>query len=88
MTEPIELTLLSESRLDPRPHNGLLTYNPSIELFAGAAGPKTLQIWRSNSQVVTKSSQRGERDSVEALCWKADGKLSLYSEGIAHSSDK
>ncbi|KAI0901529.1 anaphase-promoting complex, cyclosome, subunit 4-domain-containing protein [Annulohypoxylon nitens] len=84
MTEPIELTLLSESRLDPRPHNGLLTYNPSIELFAGAAGPKTLQIWRSNSQVVTKSSQRGERDSVEALCWKADGQFLAagWSDGV------
>ncbi|KAI2464147.1 anaphase-promoting complex, cyclosome, subunit 4-domain-containing protein [Annulohypoxylon bovei var. microspora] len=84
MTEPIKLTLLSESRLDPRLHNGLLTYNPSIELFAGAAGSKTLQIWRSNSQVVTKSSQRGERDSVEALCWKADGQFLAvgWSDGV------
>ncbi|KAI1213345.1 anaphase-promoting complex, cyclosome, subunit 4-domain-containing protein [Annulohypoxylon truncatum] len=84
MTEPIELTLLSESRLDPRPHNGLLTYNPSIELFAGAAGPQTLQIWRSNSQVVTKSTHRGERDNVEALCWKADGQFLAvgWSDGV------
>ncbi|KAI0883552.1 anaphase-promoting complex, cyclosome, subunit 4-domain-containing protein [Annulohypoxylon maeteangense] len=84
MTEPIKLTLLSESRLDPRLRNGLLTYNPHIELFAGAAGPKTLQIWRSNSQIVTKSSQRGERDNVEALCWKADGQFLAvaWSDGV------
>ncbi|KAI1413534.1 anaphase-promoting complex, cyclosome, subunit 4-domain-containing protein [Hypoxylon sp. FL1857] len=84
MTEPIELTLLSESRLDPKPHNGLLTYNPTIELFAGAAGPKTLQIWRSNSQVVTKTSQRDERDSLEALRWKADGQFLAvgWSDGV------
>ena len=75
MTEPIELELLSNSQLEPRVHNGLLTYNPTIELFAGSAGSKALQIWRSNGQVVTKSSQRGEKDSVEALRWKADGKL-------------
>lgn len=80
MTEPIEpqLRLLSESRLDPRPHDGLLIYNPAIELFAGAAGSKTLQIWRSNSQLVTKSSQRGEKDSIEALRWKADGRFHQF----------
>ncbi|KAI1144389.1 anaphase-promoting complex, cyclosome, subunit 4-domain-containing protein [Hypoxylon sp. FL0543] len=84
MTEPVELTLLSESRLDPRPHNGLVTYNPSIELFAGAAGPKTLQIWRSNSQVVTRSTQRDERDTIEALRWKADGQFLAvgWSDGV------
>ncbi|KAI1458241.1 anaphase-promoting complex, cyclosome, subunit 4-domain-containing protein [Annulohypoxylon moriforme] len=84
MTESIELTLLSESKLDPRLHNSLLTYNPHIELFAGAAGPKTLQIWRSNSQVVTKSSQRGEKDNVEAICWKADGQFLAvgWSDGV------
>ncbi|KAI1384528.1 anaphase-promoting complex, cyclosome, subunit 4-domain-containing protein [Hypoxylon trugodes] len=84
MTTPIELTLLSESRLDPKPHNGLLTYNPNIELFAGAAGSKTLQVWRSNGQIVTKSSQRGEKDSVEALHWKADGQFLAvgWSDGV------
>lgn len=80
MTEPIELTLRNDLRLDPKPHNGLLTYNPAIELFAGAAGSKTLQIWRSNGQAVTKSSQRGERDTVEALRWKADGRLHSPSD--------
>ncbi|KAI1097365.1 anaphase-promoting complex, cyclosome, subunit 4-domain-containing protein [Jackrogersella minutella] len=84
MAEPIELTLLSKSRLDPRLHNGLVTYNPSIELFAGAAGSKTLHIWRSNGQVVTKNSQRGERDSVEALRWKSDGQFLAvgWSDGV------
>ncbi|KAI5859345.1 anaphase-promoting complex, cyclosome, subunit 4-domain-containing protein [Durotheca rogersii] len=73
-----------ESRLDPPPHDGLLTYNPSIELFAGAAGPASLQIWRSNGQVVTKISQRGERDTVDALRWKADGQFLAvaWSDGI------
>lgn len=84
MTEPIELTLFSESRLDPKPHNGLITYNPTIELFAGAAGPKALHIWRSNGQVVTKSSQRDERDSLETLRWKADGQFLAvgWSDGV------
>ncbi|KAI2780027.1 anaphase-promoting complex, cyclosome, subunit 4-domain-containing protein [Daldinia loculata] len=84
MTEPIELTLRNDLRLDPKPHNGLLTYNPAIELFAGAAGSKTLQIWRSNGQAVTKSSQRGERDTVEALRWKADGQFLAvgWSDGV------
>ncbi|KAI8960282.1 anaphase-promoting complex, cyclosome, subunit 4-domain-containing protein [Daldinia sp. FL1419] len=84
MAEPIELTLRNDLRLDPKPHNGLLTYNPAIELFAGAAGPRTLQIWRSNGQAVTKSSQRGERDSVEALRWKADGQFLAvgWSDGV------
>ncbi|KAI1646981.1 anaphase-promoting complex, cyclosome, subunit 4-domain-containing protein [Daldinia loculata] len=84
MTEPIELTLRNDLRLEPKPHNGLLTYNPAIELFAGAAGSKTLQIWRSNGQAVTKSSQRGERDTVEALRWKADGQFLAvgWSDGV------
>ncbi|KAI5928736.1 anaphase-promoting complex component Cut20/Apc4 [Camillea tinctor] len=84
MTQPIELQLLSESRLDPPPRGGLLTYNPSIELFAGAAGSKTLQIWRSNGQVVTKSSQRGERDTVQAVQWKPDGQFLAvgWSDGV------
>lgn len=71
--EPATLSLLSETKLDPPPHGGLLTHNPSIELVARAAGPKTLEIWRSNGQTVTKSSQRGEKESVQALRWKADG---------------
>ncbi|KAI1654284.1 anaphase-promoting complex, cyclosome, subunit 4-domain-containing protein [Daldinia decipiens] len=84
MTEPIELTLRNDLRLDPKPHNGLLTDNPAIELFAGAAGPRTLQIWRSNGQAVTKSSQRGKRDTVEALRWKADGQFLAvgWSDGV------
>ncbi|KAI0382736.1 anaphase-promoting complex, cyclosome, subunit 4-domain-containing protein [Hypomontagnella monticulosa] len=84
MTEPIELELLSNSQLEPRVHNSLLTYNPTIELFAGAAGSRALQIWRSNGQVVTKSSQRGEKDSVEALRWKADGQFLAvgWSDGV------
>ncbi|KAL7627099.1 hypothetical protein AAE478_003875 [Parahypoxylon ruwenzoriense] len=84
MTEPIELKLLSESRLDPKTRNGLVTYNPSIELFAGAVEPKNLQIWRSNGQIVTKSSQRGERDTVQALRWKADGQFLAvaWSDGM------
>ncbi|RYP54554.1 hypothetical protein DL769_010329 [Monosporascus sp. CRB-8-3] len=72
MTKPIELKLFGETQLDPKPHGGLLTYNPSIELFARAAGPTSLQIWRSNGQVVARVSQRGERESVQALRWKAD----------------
>ncbi|XXG96668.1 hypothetical protein Hte_002958 [Hypoxylon texense] len=84
MTETIELRLLSESRLDPKARDGLLTYNPSVELVAGTAGPQTLQIWRSNGQVVTKSSQRGEKDSVETLRWKADGQFLAvgWSDGV------
>ncbi|CAJ2506065.1 Uu.00g001950.m01.CDS01 [Anthostomella pinea] len=84
MTEPIQLKLASESRLDPKPHGGLLTYNPSIELFAGAAGPNTLQVWRSNGQVVIKSSQRGEREVVEAVRWKSDGQFLAvgWSDGV------
>jgi anaphase-promoting complex subunit 4 len=74
MTEPIELGLLSESKLEPRLHSGIITYNPTIELFAGAAGPATLQIWRANNQIVAKSSQRGERESVQATRWKPDGR--------------
>lgn len=84
MAEPIKVDLLSETKLDPKPHGGLLTYNPSIELFATAAGPRTLQIWRSNGQVVAKSSQRGEKESVEALQWKPDGQFLAvaWSDGI------
>ncbi|KAI0480532.1 anaphase-promoting complex component Cut20/Apc4 [Xylariaceae sp. FL0804] len=84
MTEPIELKLSSEARLDPRPQRGLLTHNPSIELFAGAAGAKTLQIWRSNGQVVAKSSQRGDREAVEAVRWKPDGQFLAvgWSDGV------
>ncbi|KAI1781496.1 anaphase-promoting complex, cyclosome, subunit 4-domain-containing protein [Hypoxylon cercidicola] len=84
MTETIELRLLSESRLDPQPRDGLLTYNPSVELYAGTAGSKTLQIWRYNGQVVAKSSQRGEKDSVETIRWKADGQFLAvgWSDGV------
>ncbi|KAI1376808.1 anaphase-promoting complex, cyclosome, subunit 4-domain-containing protein [Hypoxylon crocopeplum] len=84
MAEPIELKLLSESQLDPKPCDGFITHNPSLGLFAGAAGSKTLQIWRSNGQVVTKSSQRSERDDVEALRWKADGQFLAvgWSDGV------
>lgn len=73
MAEQITLDLLGETKLDSRPYAGLLTYNPSIELFAGAAGPKTLEVRRSNGQAVVKSSQKGEKESVQALRWKADG---------------
>ncbi|RYO87821.1 hypothetical protein DL766_000724 [Monosporascus sp. MC13-8B] len=73
MNKPIELKLLGEAQLDPKPHAGLLTYNPTIELFARAAGPTNLQVWRSNGQIVAKVSQRGERESVQAIRWKADG---------------
>ncbi|KAI3343526.1 anaphase-promoting complex, cyclosome, subunit 4-domain-containing protein [Ustulina deusta] len=84
MTEPIELGLVDESRLEPRLHNGIVTYNPAIELFAGAAGPTTLQIWRANNQVVSKNSQRGERASVQAVRWKPDGQFLAvgWSDGI------
>ncbi|KAK6077182.1 Anaphase-promoting complex subunit 4 [Seiridium cupressi] len=84
MAEPIILQLLSETKLDPKPHGGLLTYNPSIELFARAAGSKTLEVWRTNAQSVVKSSQRGERESVEALRWKADGEFLAvgWSDGV------
>jgi anaphase-promoting complex subunit 4 len=78
MAEPITLQLLSETKLDPKPHGSLLTYNPSIELFARAAGPKTLEVWRSNAQSVVRSSQRGEKESVEALRWKTDGTHLAY----------
>ncbi|KAI2626536.1 anaphase-promoting complex, cyclosome, subunit 4-domain-containing protein [Hypoxylon sp. NC1633] len=78
------LRLISESQLDPKPRDGLITYNPTIELFAGAAGSKTLQIWRSNGHVITQSSQRGERDSVKAVCWKYDGQFLAvgWSDGV------
>ncbi|KAH9906466.1 anaphase-promoting complex, cyclosome, subunit 4-domain-containing protein [Xylariomycetidae sp. FL2044] len=84
MTEPIELRLFSETRLEPRPRPGLLTCNPSIELLAGAAGPKTLQIWRFNGEVVTTNIQRGERDTVDATRWKPDGQFLAvgWSDGV------
>ncbi|KAI8634954.1 anaphase-promoting complex, cyclosome, subunit 4-domain-containing protein [Xylariaceae sp. FL1651] len=84
MAKPIELGLLSESRLEPRLHGRILTYNPTIELFAGAASPTTLHIWRSNSQIVAKSSQRGERETVQAVRWRADGQFLAvgWSDGI------
>ncbi|KAI0419968.1 anaphase-promoting complex, cyclosome, subunit 4-domain-containing protein [Xylaria grammica] len=84
MTEPIELGLVDESRVEPKLYRGIVTYNPTIELFAGAAGPATLQIWRSNNQVVAKSSQRGEPASVQAVCWKPDGQFLAvgWSDGI------
>ena len=72
--EPHQLHLASESRLDPPTHRALVTHNPSIELAARAAGPKSVQVWRANGQTVSKSSQRGERESVEALRWRSDGK--------------
>ncbi|KAI1149009.1 anaphase-promoting complex, cyclosome, subunit 4-domain-containing protein [Nemania diffusa] len=84
MTEPIELGLVSESRLEPGLHEGIVTYNPTIELFAGAAGPTTLQIWRSNNQIVAKNSQRGEQASVQAVRWKPDGQFLAvgWSDGV------
>ncbi|KAH8165819.1 hypothetical protein CIB48_g2440 [Xylaria polymorpha] len=84
MTETIELGLVDESRLEPRLHDGIVTYNPTIELFAGAAGPTTLQIWRANNQVVAKNSQRGERASVQAVRWKPDGQFLAvgWSDGV------
>ncbi|KAI1862462.1 hypothetical protein JX265_009176 [Neoarthrinium moseri] len=84
MAHDSSLELLSEAKLDPRPHAGLLTYNPSIELFARAAGSRTLEIWRSNGQTVAKNSQKGERETVEALQWKADGEFLAvgWSDGI------
>lgn len=71
---PKQLGLLNHAKLEASVHGGFLTCNPIIELYAGAAGPKTLQIWRNEGQVVVKSSQRGEKESVQALCWKADGR--------------
>ncbi|KAI1340471.1 anaphase-promoting complex, cyclosome, subunit 4-domain-containing protein [Xylariaceae sp. FL0016] len=84
MAQPIELKLFSESRLEPKPRGGLLTYNPNIELFAGAAGGKTLQIWRSNGQIVMKSTQRSERENVDAIRWRADGQFLAvaWSDGV------
>ncbi|KAI0549467.1 anaphase-promoting complex, cyclosome, subunit 4-domain-containing protein [Xylaria curta] len=84
MTEPIELGLIDESRLEPKLHDGMVTYNPTIELFAGAAGPTTLQIWRANNQIVAKHSQRGERASVQAVRWRPDGQFLAvgWSDGV------
>ncbi|KAI1433985.1 anaphase-promoting complex, cyclosome, subunit 4-domain-containing protein [Xylaria sp. CBS 124048] len=75
MAEPIKLDLLSESTLEPRISDGIITYNPTIEIFAGAAGPATLQIWRTNNQVVAKSTQRTEKETVQAVRWKPDGQF-------------
>ncbi|ETS76021.1 hypothetical protein PFICI_12965 [Pestalotiopsis fici W106-1] len=88
MAEPVvtaaALEPLSETRLDPKPHGELLTYNPSIELFARAAGPRTLEIWRSNGQSVVKASQKGDKQTVEALRWKTDGEFLAvgWSDGV------
>ncbi|KAI0147258.1 anaphase-promoting complex, cyclosome, subunit 4-domain-containing protein [Xylariaceae sp. FL1272] len=84
MTEPIELQLLSESRFEARVHQGLISYNPVVELFAGSAGPTNLQIWRSNNQLVTKSSLRGDKETVQAIHWKPDGQFLAvgWSDGI------
>ncbi|KAI0127922.1 anaphase-promoting complex component Cut20/Apc4 [Xylariales sp. AK1849] len=84
MAEPITLELFSETKLDPKAHGGLLTYNPGIELFAWAAGPRTLEIWRSNAQTVVKSSQKGDSESVKALRWRADGEFLAvgWSDGV------
>lgn len=88
MTDPIELGLVDEARLEARLHGGIVAYNPTIELFAAAAGPETLQIWRMNNQIVAQSSQRGERVSVQAVRWKPDGRTSQESavEGSAVQS--
>ncbi|GAP86422.1 putative anaphase-promoting complex component Cut20 Apc4 [Rosellinia necatrix] len=84
MTEPIKLGLIHGSKLEHKLHGGIVTYNPTIELFAGAAGPTTLQIWRRNNQVVAKNSQRGERESVQAIRWKPDGQFLAvgWSDGV------
>lgn len=86
MAEPVAAALepLSETRLDPKPHGELLTYNPSIELFARAAGPRTLEIWRSNGQSVVKASQKGDKQTVDALKWKTDGEFLAvgWSDGV------
>ncbi|KAH8653357.1 anaphase-promoting complex, cyclosome, subunit 4-domain-containing protein [Xylariales sp. PMI_506] len=84
MAESSKLELLSETRLDTQPYSGLLTCNPSIQLFAQAAGANFLEIRRSNGQVVLKSSQRGERESVQALRWKTDGEFLAvgWSDGV------
>lgn len=76
MAEPVVLQQLSDTRLDPKPYGGLLTCNPGIELFARAAGPKTLEIWRSNGQTVVQTSQKGAKETVDALRWKTDGNVS------------
>ncbi|KAI0202763.1 anaphase-promoting complex, cyclosome, subunit 4-domain-containing protein [Astrocystis sublimbata] len=84
MTESIQLRLVDEPRLESRLHDGIITYNPTIELFAGAASPTRLQIWRGNNQVVTKNSQRGERATVQAVHWKPDGQFLAagWSDGV------
>ncbi|KAI0402606.1 anaphase-promoting complex, cyclosome, subunit 4-domain-containing protein [Xylaria palmicola] len=84
MTEPIELGLVDESRLEPSIRGGIITYNPAIELFAGAAGATALQIWRPGNQVVAQNSLRGERASVQAIRWKPDGQFLAvgWSDGV------
>lgn len=70
---PAKLDSACEHRLESAIHKDLITSNPQIELFAGAAGSTNLQIWRSNGQVVAKNSQRGNRETVDALRWRPDG---------------
>ncbi|KAK6218723.1 hypothetical protein LQW54_002646 [Pestalotiopsis sp. IQ-011] len=84
MAEPVVLQQLSDTRLDPKPYGGLLTCNPGIELFARAAGPKTLEIWRSNGQTVVQTSQKGAKETVDALRWKTDGEFLAvgWSDGV------
>lgn len=74
MADPIKLGLVDEARLEAKVYGGIVAYNPAIELFAAAAGPGTLQIWRMNSQIVAQNSQRGEHVSVQAVRWKPDGR--------------
>lgn len=74
MTDPIELGLVDEARLEAKLYGGIVAYNPTIELFAAATGPGTLQIWRMNNQIVAQNSQRGESVSVQAVRWKTDGR--------------
>lgn len=84
MAESVVLQQLSNTRLDPKPYGGLLTCNPGIELFARAAGPKTLEVWRSNGQTVVQNSQKGAKETVDALRWKTDGEFLAvgWSDGV------
>ncbi|KAH7037837.1 anaphase-promoting complex, cyclosome, subunit 4-domain-containing protein [Microdochium trichocladiopsis] len=78
------LSTAHEHRLDTPIHKSLISSNPRIELFAGASGPTTLQIWRSNGQVVAKNAQRGNRETVNALQWRPDGLFLAvgWSDGV------
>ncbi|KAI1190193.1 anaphase-promoting complex, cyclosome, subunit 4-domain-containing protein [Nemania serpens] len=84
MTDPIELGLVDEARLEAKLYGGIVAYNPTIELFAAATGPGTLQIWRMNNQIVAQNSQRGESVSVQAVRWKTDGQFLAvgWSDGV------